>query len=274
MARSEDQNAAAPDPRPDRNPASAHDTADWFEQRDFDIRFGWGPNGLRRLAPHSDVVVVVDVLSFSTSVDIALGRGVVVLPYRWHDGSEAEFAKEHNAEVAQRTRAPEQGWSLSPASLNQAPAGLRLVLPSPNGSALTFGAAEAGAATVHVACLRNAAAVAQATADAGTIAVIAAGERWRGATGPLRPALEDQLGGGAVLSALAGLGRTSASPEAKAAQAAFEAAKADDLTRWIEQCGSGVELIDKGYPQDVALAAALNTSQVVPTLAGLELVSQ
>ena len=59
-----------------------------FDQDGHRVRFEWGPNGLRRLAPGSDVVVIVDVLSFTTAVDIAVGRGATVLPYRWHDGGE------------------------------------------------------------------------------------------------------------------------------------------------------------------------------------------
>ena len=154
------------------------------------------------------------MLSFSTSVDIALGRGVVVFPYRWHNGTEFEFAESVDAEVADRTG---EGFSLRPSSLEQAPAGLRLVLPSPNGSALTFGASEAGASRTMVGCLRDARAVAAALDDAGSVTVIAAGERWNGTTGPLRPAIEDLLGAGAIIEAL---GRRSVSPEARIAAAA------------------------------------------------------
>ena len=98
-----------------------------FEQQGFEVRFGWGPNGLRTLAPLVEAVVIVDVLSFSTAVDIALGRGVVVFPYRWHNGTEFEFAASVGAEVA--AKEPGDGWSLRPSSLIEAPADLRLVLP-------------------------------------------------------------------------------------------------------------------------------------------------
>lgn len=249
--------------------ASTHDTATWFEQGDFSVRFGWGPNGLRRLAPTADVVVIIDVLSFSTSVDVALGRGAVVLPYKWHDGSEHDYAVEHDAIVAEKGRYEHVPGrlTLSPHSLTTVDTGTRIVLPSPNGSAQTFGARDAGATTVRVACLRNASAVAAASTG-GVVSVIAAGERWRGATGPLRPAYEDLLGAGAVISALETKG---ASPEARAAAAVFNDAR-PDLRELLMACGSGVELIEKGAVADVELAAAHDASDVAPTLDGVTLI--
>ncbi len=299
----------------------------WFDQEASRLRFGWGPNGLRRLAPDAAVVVIVDVLSFSTSVDVALGRGAIILPYRWHDGSEAAFAEANGALLARRGSADGElppGYTLRPSSLTTIEPGTRLVLPSPNGSALTFGAAEAaqpdhdgsdsdsdsdgdgdsgsgGASdsqsdghvdgvpgsserSVLVGCLRNATAVGRAAAAlaeatpwpdgaGGAVAVIAAGERWRGTTGPLRPAVEDLLGAGAILDAAASvLGAGERSPEAAAAVAAHRDAAPEIEARLVD-CGSGRELVDRGFPADVELASAGDVSTVVPTLTGAELVS-
>ncbi len=261
-------------------PASAHDSADHFEQKGFRLRFGWGPSGLRRLAPAADVVVIVDVLSFSTAVDIAVGRGAVVLPYRGHADGEEEFGRANRATVAARHPAP-GALSLRPSSLVEIAAGTRLVLPSPNGSALAFAAAEAGASHVVVGSLRNAGSVGRAVADKspGVVTVIAAGERWRGHTGPLRPAVEDLLGAGAILSAVdeaaGGAGDAGAggpSPEARVAIAGFAEARADLADR-LSTCGSGRELIARGFAADVDLAAALDASSAVPVLRGVELVN-
>ena len=52
----------------------------FYDQSEFDIRQEWGLRGVEVLAPISDVVIVVDVLSFSTCVDVAVGRGGGGLP--------------------------------------------------------------------------------------------------------------------------------------------------------------------------------------------------
>lgn len=276
-------------------PASGHDQTDYFEQSGFSIKFGWGPNGLRRLAPDASAVVIVDVLSFSTAVDVALGRGATVLPYRWHDGSEQEYGVSHNALVA--VRSPAEGkFSLRPSSLDTIDAGSRIVLPSPNGSTLAFGAIEAGADNVYLGSIRNAEALARHIAETvwrsssdsepghlpgkkPSVAVIASGERWRGDTGPLRPAVEDLYGAGAVMAALDQLlARTGlslpTSPEARTAIASFNEASssADVLLNRLQTCGSGRELIDRGHAADVVLAAQFGVSEVVAKLVGSEII--
>lgn len=251
-----------------------------LDQLGFRLRFGWGPNGLRRLAPRADVVVIVDVLSFSTSVDVALGRGAVVLPYRWGDGGELAYAAAQDAVAASRRPGPGR-LSLRPSSLTEIEPGTRLVLPSPNGSALTFAAEAAGARVVYVACCRNASAVAAAIEGEGgdgVVAIVAAGERWKGSTGPLRPAVEDLLGAGAVLARLTDgfearhsfdhvAGPDVASPEARAAAAAFRDAE-PQLADRLHTCASGRELIARGFEADVPLAAALDASELAPRLRG------
>ena len=80
--------------------------------------------GLRALAAASDAVVIVDVLSFSTAVDIAVSNGATVFPYRWKDDSASRFAREKGALLASDRNAAGQ-YSLSPASLRSIPAQTR-----------------------------------------------------------------------------------------------------------------------------------------------------
>jgi 2-phosphosulfolactate phosphatase len=228
-----------------------------FSQSEFDIRCEWGENGVAQLASVSDAVVIVDVLSFSTCVEIAARRGAVVFPYRGQgDGAEA-FAASVGAELAGSRRSL-SSYSLSPASLVDIPKGARLVLPSPNGATLTLGT---GGVPTLAGCLRNYRAVASAAQKSGRrLAIIPAGERWP--DGSLRPALEDWIGAGAIVSQLHG----ELSPEARAARAAFHQAQTA-VESSIRQCGSGKELIARGFEEDVRLASALNVSECAPLLA-------
>jgi len=226
-----------------------------FDQAEFAIRCEWGLRGLRELAPISDVVIIVDVLSFSTALDIATSRGAVVFPYPLKDDSAASYAASVNAQLASSSRGV--GFSLSPASLQSVEPDCRLVIPSPNGAALAFSADHANAIA---ACLRNAKAAARLAAQLGkTIAVIPAGETWD--TGELRPSIEDLLGAGAVIASLPG----TKSPEAELAAIAFEHIQ-EDLRQALLGCISAKELIERGFAQDVDLASELDVSANVPCL--------
>lgn len=241
-----------------------------FDQAGYRARFDWGPNGLRTLAPLASVVVIVDVLRFTSAVSVATTRGGIVFPYRWADERGPAYAAERDAALAGRRELGE--WSLSPAGLAGLPAGTRLVLPSPNGSALSFAARDHGAGHVLAGCLRNATAtatyaVAQA-GDSGVVAVIAAGERWRNHTGPVRPAVEDLLGAGAVLDGVASLlGPAALSPEASAARAAFVDAR-PVIGERIARCGSGVELAGRGWHDDLAACSDVDCCELAAELVG------
>ena len=240
-----------------------------FNQAEFQVRCEWGLPGLRELGAISDVIVIVDVFSFTTAIDIATSRGAVVFPYPLKGESAAGYARSVDAIPASPDR--RRGFSLSPASLRALPAGYRLVLPSPNGAALSFALSISGdrpdRPTVLAACLRNATAVARAAARLGsTIAVIPAGEMWH--TGELRPSLEDCVGAGAVIAACPG----NRSPEAELAAAAFQRFRLD-LLQALRTSSSGKELIERGFGLDVELAAELDVSVNVPRLVDRAFVS-
>jgi len=226
-----------------------------FTQSEFNIRLEWGEQGVNLLAPISDVVIIVDVLSFTTCVEIATGRKAIIYPYRGNLEMAQEYARSVGAKLAEKNR--DAKYSLSPKSMLNIPQGIKLVLPSPNGSMLTLAT---GDTPTLAGCLRNARSVAEAAKKyGGRIAVIPAGERWP--DGSLRPSFEDLIGAGAIINFIDG----KYSPEAYAARSAFLAAE-EDLEHRLLQCGSGKELIERGYRGDVLLAAELNVSDYVPTL--------
>lgn len=144
-----------------------------------------GPAGAEACA--ADLSVVIDVLSFSTSVVIATTRGTTVFPCPWRDPRADSFAAEHDAVVAVgRLEAARDGAaprpSLSPAGLLTADPVPRLVLPSPNGSTIASLLRDQGS-QVAIGCLRNASAVAELAAghlDTGrTVARNVSGSRER-----------------------------------------------------------------------------------------------
>jgi 2-phosphosulfolactate phosphatase len=222
-------------------------------QHGHDVRLEWGAEGIEALSEGCAVLVIVDVLSFTTTVDLVVGRGGRVEPLRWSD-----------------ERAVDGEGTLRPSSVVAFPAGKLLSLPSPNGATLCAAAAKT---TAHVlaGCLRNAKAVAAKAhrlAGDGPVGVIPGGERWGvnllgGTTfGPLRPCVEDHLGAGAIVAALVGHGR-SASAEARIAATAC---LGTDIGVALAECTSGRELTAGGHAGDITLAAEIDVSASAPML--------
>ena len=103
-------------------------------QLDYGLRFDWGLPGAKAIGADADIAVVVDVLSFTTTLTVALDAGVDVLPYRWNDDSAERYARASDAVLAVgRGRATNGQISLSPNTIRRSDAPRRLVLPSPTG---------------------------------------------------------------------------------------------------------------------------------------------
>lgn len=237
--------------------------AAWFDQALFDVRLEWGQDGARQTGTSGDVAVIVDVLSFATAVAAAVQVGAAVYPCGSQQDAEALAETLPDASVAvNRQDVPERGrFSLSPATLLLAAAGEEIIVVSPNGAACARVAD--GASAIFVGALVNARATADAISQIAErdgvrhrITIVACGERWPvpGTDGALRFAIEDYLGAGAILSYLPSNLRRS--PEAELCQMAFAGVR-DDLPRFLETCGSGIELIERGFAADVAFAARL-----------------
>lgn len=237
---------------PDGSIASA------LRQDDYRVRFDWGLTAAEAAACTSDLIVVVDVLSFTTTVSLAVEAGVIVLPYPSGGGDVVGHARRKDAIPARGRRD-----GLSPASVSGRGPGERVVIPSPNGSAIAYRLASSRR-SVLAGCLRNRAAVSAAVADRvaddRAVTVIAAGERWP--DGSLRPCAEDLWGAGAILGLLPA---ALLSPEAQLAVHAFTAV-ATTLDQSLADCAGGRELLTRGCGGDVALAAQIDVDQAVPQL--------
>lgn len=221
------------------------------------VELEWGPQGLRTLSERCECVVIVDVLSFSTSVAVAVARGAAVWPHSGSDRAE-ELSRAIGATLV-RGRNMREGRTLSPASLLDVAEGDRLVMPSANGSVISAAALMSGL-TVVAGAMRNAGAVAKwLDGRFETVGLVPAGERW--ADGSLRPCYEDLVGAGAIASRLMDLDANATfAPEVVAAVAAF-AARAS-----LAGVPSGKELIDWGFADDVELAQMMDADPVVPVL--------
>lgn len=220
----------------------------------------WGLAGIEAWLPRASVFIIVDVLSFSTAVSVAVELGAVIIPFPYGDPDAAAVeAVKRGAVAAAPKRALREQFSLSPTSLKRLDPGARVLLPSPNGSRLSL---ETGGAPTICGSLRNVTAAAKAANDLakdGVVAVIAAGERWPDQS--LRPAIEDWLGAGAIIRSLGGI----ETPEATLARLAFSAAE-PSLDAIIRGSISGCELIDRGFQADVDIALEIDSCASVPIL--------
>jgi 2-phosphosulfolactate phosphatase len=235
-----------------------------FSQSSYQVRFDWGIQGADAVAADADVIVIVDVLSFTTVVELATTLGLAIVPCAPEDA--AAVAREQDAVLAGKRGS---AVSLSPASITaEAVAGLtKVAIASPNGSRIAASLNEHGA-TVIAGSLRNASAVARWIVESqqGTrlaIAIIAAGEQRDDDT--TRFAVEDLLGAGAIIDALAAEGLDACSPEAAAAAASFSGLKRA-TKHLITASASGRELTERGFADDLKLATQLDVSTTVPVL--------
>jgi 2-phosphosulfolactate phosphatase len=203
--------------------------ADPFDQSTYQVRLEWGVDGLARLAP-ADIVVIVDVLRFSSTVIGALERG-----------------EEYPLDAATHA------VSLNGAAVAEA--------ASRTGALVMLGALR-NASAVAAAVLAEQ----QGRGARTSVAIIAGGElTGREGGAGLRFAVEDQLGAGAVVDALGARGIDHTSPDAAVAGESFRALRRA-VTHLLTASGSGLELIAGGHRDEVLSAAALDASSVVPVL--------
>lgn len=229
--------------------------------------FGFGQWAAEKAAARGDVIVIVDVLSFTTSVTIAVDRGALIYPCRDSDDLPALTARIGGEAAVARADVPAKGrFSLSPQTYVAIEPETRVAVWSPNGA--TCSRCAVTAPYVLAGALVNAEAIGAtvnkilANSDLA-VTVIACGERETGPDGKtyLRWAEEDILGAGAVMSYVEG----DKSPAACLVEKAFRQCR-DRLDDVLRQCESGRYLINRGFDGDVGIAAHLNRYQIAPIL--------
>jgi 2-phosphosulfolactate phosphatase len=225
----------------------------------------WGVPGVRRAVARNDIIVIVDVLSFSSSVITALHYECRIFPFPESKDSE-KYASELNAEATVGRRdVPRKGrFSLSPLTYLNAKPDTRIVLTSLNGGTCCEIAQDAP--YLFVGALLNASAVAASISKIVEksnmgIAIIACGEKDPdGHTGgELRTAVEDYLGAGAILSYL----DLNKSVEARVCEGAFLQSQ-DKIDQILWDCTSGKELREIGFGEDVRYCFQLDLYECVP----------
>lgn len=214
-----------------------------FDQSSYQVRFEWGVAGLERLAP-ADVVVVVDVLRFSSTVTDAVASGRIV------SLTDAGAWSRNGAAVAAAAAAAREATVLI-GSLRNAAATARAVLEIQN-----------------------------RRQQRTSVTVIAAGELTD--AGDLRFAVEDLLGAGTIIAALSDLGTDHTSPEAAAACESARGLRRA-LRHLLTASGSakeiaaGVQATAKMQaagltPTEPKAAAEVDATDAVPVLDGDEFV--
>lgn len=75
----------------------------FYLQNKYDIRLEWGAEDVSHLAPNSEAVIIIDILSFTTCIDIYLSREATVYPFTWRrDRARASEAKARLAREVDR----------------------------------------------------------------------------------------------------------------------------------------------------------------------------
>ena len=189
-----------------------------------------GTSGLDRLAA-SDVVIVVDVLRFS-STSVGRGGGVSFGCHRAR-----RVAERRGCGRARGCPAARRRWSC--------PGSLR------NASAVAAALAEQSRRGRRTSC-----------------AVIACGKLVSAEPdAEVRIAVEDLLGAGAVVDALGALGVDHTAPEAAAACESFRGLRGA-VRHLLTASGSGQRLIERGARGEVLSASTVDASASVPMLRG------
>ncbi|MCF7810108.1 2-phosphosulfolactate phosphatase [bacterium] len=243
-------------------------SAEIHGQIDYKCRFDWGSEGAASAAERGDIIVIVDTLSFSTSVVTAVHNGGIIYPAVDQDDLLEIAGRIDAVKAVQRSKVPSEGrFSLSPETFIELEAETSVILASPNGASCCRAAKSAS--NVFVASLINAEAMGKTLErimdlTGSNVTLIACGEQLQsGLDNPgIRFAIEDMLAVGAILSYIL----KDKSPEAQVCEAAFGAIE-HFIDEMIWDSISGRELRSSGFGHDVNYSARMN---IIDTVAAME----
>ncbi|WP_149084519.1 MULTISPECIES: 2-phosphosulfolactate phosphatase [Microbacterium] len=206
-----------------------------FDQSPYQVRLDWGVSGLARLAP-ADIVVVVDVLRFSSTVIDAVAEGMEV---------DLATALE---------------WSRNGAAVAAA---------APTGTTVLVGGIRNAGAVARAVQVEQ-----ERRRGRTSVALVPAGEL--DGAGELRVAVEDQLGAGAIAAALTDLGIDHTAPDAAVAAEGFRSLRralkhligASGSGRELQIGVPATDRIQAAglVPTSTAAAAVLDAVDAVPVL--------
>lgn len=239
-----------------------------FSQEPFRLRFGWGDHAAHDAAVRNDLVVIIDTMDFSTATVTAVAHGAQIFPAHRQPDAE-KLARKLHAHLA-KTK-PEArmsgGFSLSPATMQKAKPGDKIVVNTPNGA---FDSQKGRKTSFLIAgTLVNASAAAatiRRILDIYPISctVVACGERWKGEH-EFRPSVEDMIAAGAILH-MTRL-HTSMSAEAKVCEASWLQLESQ-FRKLLLDCGSARKHREDGCYEDAEFACQLNKYDAVPLYYG------
>jgi 2-phosphosulfolactate phosphatase len=211
-----------------------------------------------------DIIVIVDVLRFSSTVCTAVANGFSVVAFS-HPNKAARYSEESGTPMSGPTGNAK--YSLSPLDYLNPKAPEEIALVSPNGAALVR--MIDGTAKAFIGCFLNSRALGRylAMLSRGAnkgISLIAAGEAAEGKYENLKQrrfAIEDYLGCGAILTELS----MSKTAEATVCQRAFESCK-HDYVKLIGESLSGKYLSERGFGFDISHCVQRNLYDCIPAI--------
>ncbi len=196
----------------------------------FDVHCSWAFDDNYEILSQYDVIIVVDVLLFSTHLDLSFSSGQRTSKDFYYEDSTIRLI-----DIEEMT--------------DYLPSNLIHKLNQTE-------------AFVIFGCLRNARAVATAARLLGkNILIMPVGDKFEG---EVKPCSEDMLGAGAIISYLQ---QKTLSPESEGALAVYNSSK-KYLHDVVLLSGKAKELISEGYELEIELACKFNKSKFVAMLDG------